>query len=103
MDLPVLRTHQSSRLLIAFSIPGIIIIITFLLLTIRYVSHYHFVKDVKDGVKKKKGKITHQLSSLLLFFFIEEFLKKEFNVQKCATGYMYIYIYVKIMKRRYRV
>lgn len=54
MDLPVLRTHQSSRLLIAFSIPGIIIIITFLLLTIRYVSHYHFVKDVKDGVKKKK-------------------------------------------------
>lgn len=74
MDLPVLRTHQSSRLLIAFPIPGIIIIITFLLLTIRYVSHYHFVKDVKDGVKKKKkGKITHQLSSLLLFFSLRNF------------------------------
>lgn len=80
MDLPVLRTHQSSRLLIAFPIPGIIIIITFLLLTIRYVSHYHFVKDIKDGVKKKKRKNNTPIVVVASFFFIEEFLKKEFNV-----------------------
>ena len=68
MDLPVLRTHQSSRLLIAFPIPGIIIIITFLLLTIRYVSHYHFVKDIKDGVKKKRKNNT-PIVVVASFFF----------------------------------
>lgn len=69
MDLPVLRTHQSSRLLIAFPIPGIIIIITFLLLTIRYVSFSLSLRKGRKGWSEKKKRKNNTPIVVVAFFF----------------------------------
>lgn len=92
MDLPVLRTHQSSRLFLILVFP--IQVINYIPASHNQVrsSGNHFIRDTRGG-KKEEKKIIHRLFLSFSFFsfFIEEFSKKEFkNVQQG----MYIYIYV---------